>query len=309
MPPTASWNSPNAPISRIVARMTKHYILHAPKGLANPPTLLIMPGVNSGAYLFAPAVGYLGMTHRLVVLNPPGVGGVPLPVPFTTAGYARFALKVAEALGLDRFDLLGHSLGGFAAQDVARLAPDKVGNLILVSTSGGQPGTAQDVARMREHTGMTYWDLAAAIERDPHANLKHFFGKSYPVNQPEGYDDFIAQRQRNLPGSAVSFAQLSAGGLFTSMRWAHKIANPALVIHGSDDILVSAAGGRRLAQALPNARYMELYGVGHFPMLEHPGFYPAIKRYLGGHAEGVEPPRIRTGLFQRLYDRWFTFHG
>jgi pimeloyl-ACP methyl ester carboxylesterase len=288
--------------------MAQHYVLHQPKGAANPPTLMILPGVNSGAYLFMPAIGHLGLTHRIVILNPPGVAGVPMPVPFTAASYARYALKVAEALEIESFDLLGHSLGGFAAQELARLAPGKVNRLVLVSTSPGQPGTAQDIAAMRARTGKTYWDLSSAIEHDPHANMKVFFGKAFPVHHPEAYDHFIAQRQKHLPGTAVSFAQLSAGGLFTSARWAHKLDAPALVLHGGADILVSPAGGRLLSQLLPHARYMEFYDVGHFPMLEHPGFYPAVQRFLGGFAEGIEPPRPR-GFWQRLYDKWFVIHG
>lgn len=289
--------------------MVMTHIEHKPEGLSNPPTLVVLPGVNSGAYLFKPLVEQIGETHRLIILNPPGVAGVPLPLPFSVSSYAHHVLGLLKELGVERFALMGHSLGGFAAQQVAREARERIERLVLVGTGPGQPYTSQDMSGFVKATGMTYWELCRATEHAPHDHLRHLFGPRFPAVHPHEYDEFVKIRSKALPGKAVTLAQLMAGGVFSSARWAKDLAMPALVIHGGADILVSANSGRTLAQLLPNARYLEFFGVGHFPMLEHPGFYPALKRFLEGHVEGVEPPPMAKGFLGRMWDKWFIMHG
>jgi pimeloyl-ACP methyl ester carboxylesterase len=287
--------------------MPQPYVVHNPQ-VPNPPTLVVLPGVNSGPYLFHGAAEALGATHRLVVFNPPGTAGVPLPMPFSVAAYARGVVKALEKLNLSEMAILGHSLGGFAAQKVAMHLPSRVGKLVLVSTSPGQPHTARDVANIAKATGKQYWELMRAIESNPHGGLRPFFGKSWPVQSPDAYAAFIADRQRNLPPTTTTLAQMTAGGMFSSVRWVHKLTMPALVIHGNEDIMVSSAGGRLLAQRLPNARYLELFGTGHFPMLEHPGFYPAVARFLAGQEVGEKLAAPESWL-RKVYDKWFPLHG
>lgn len=287
--------------------MIQPFVIHQPPA-PNPLVLVILPGVNSGPYLFHGAASTLGKTHKLVIFNPPGTAGVPLPVPFSVAAYAKGVVQALEGLNLSHFSLLGHSLGGFAAQKVAMHMPSKVERLVLVSTSPGQPHTSRDVANIAKATGKQYWEVMRAIESNPHGGLRPFFGKSWPVQSPDAYAAFIADRQRNLPPTTTTLAQMTAGGLFSSMRWVHKLNMPTLVIHGNEDIMVSAEGGKLLAQRIAGARYLELFGVGHFPMLEHPGFYPAVARFLSGKAEGVELPPTGS-WFRKVYDRWFSLHG
>jgi pimeloyl-ACP methyl ester carboxylesterase len=287
--------------------MSHPYVVHNPR-IPNPPALAVLPGVNSGPYLFNGAVEALGATNRLIIFNPPGTAGVPLPVPFSVAAYAKGVVKVLDDLNLTEMSILGHSLGGFAAQKVAMHMPARVKKLILVSTSPGQPHTARDVANIAKATGKQYWELMRAIESNPHGGLRPFFGKSWPVQSPDAYAAFIADRQRNLPPTTTTLAQMTAGGMFSSIRWVHRLTMPALVIHGNEDIMVSPAGGRLLAQRLPNARYLEFFGTGHFPMLEHPGFYPAVARFLAGQEVGEKLAAPESWL-RKVYDKWFPLHG
>lgn len=290
-----------------MAPMNPLYVVHNPQ-VPNPPVLVVLPGVNSGPYLFVGASATLGTTHKLIMFNPPGTAGVPLPVPFSVAAYARSVVKALDDLNITAFALMGHSLGGFAAQKVAMHMPGKVSRLILVSTSPGQPHTTRDVANIAKVTGKQYWEVMRTIESNPHGGLRPFFGKSWPVQSPDAYAAYIADRQRNLPPTATTLAQLTAGGMFSSVRWVHKLTVPTLVIHGNEDIMVSPAGGRLLAQKIPDARYLEFFGVGHFPMLEHPNFYATVSHFLAGQQVG-EKLTAPTSWLQNFYDKWFTLHG
>lgn len=274
-----------------------------------PPVLVVLPGVNSGAYLFQPALQAFGATHHLLVLNTPGVDGMPLPLPFTVESYARLAAGVLAERGITSFSLLGHSLGGFAAQQLARMLPAQVERLVLVSTSMGQPDTARDLPLVKRKSGLDFWELAQAIGADPHTRMKTYFGDAFPQQNPQAYAAFISQRQHYLPKASVTLAHFSAGAAFSSRLWAGSLKVPTLVIHGTDDVMITPRAARRLARAIPQARYMELYGVGHFPMLEHAGFYPAVARFLAGHAEGTEAPPPEESWLKNMYNAWFKLHG
>lgn len=285
----------------------KPYLHHTPHDHA--PVLVVLPGVNSGPYLFEDIVPKLGQTHRIIVANPPGCGGTKLPTPLTAQVYAQTVLALLASLEVvGNFTLLGHSLGSFAAQELAKLVPERVERLVLVSTSIGQPYMARDTLQIAKHTGMSFWDLSRAIGKDAATHMKHFFGPAFPIQNHAGYMAFIAKRQANLASKTVTVAQFAAGGAFSSYAWAHTLTAPTLVIQGGADILTPPGSARVLAQRIPNARYVEFYGVGHFPMLEHEGFYPCVGRFLVGHVEG-EKLEDNPSLWQRFNRAWMNLHG
>lgn len=273
--------------------------------------ILILPGVNSGVYLFEAAKA-LFKDDDVLVLNPPGVGKPPmleLKLPFTPKAYAREALKIVENSGWDRFVLIGHSMGGYAAQELAMMVPDKIEKLILVSTSAGQPSTTRDVAAMPGKLRMSFWEMNQLIEKNPVEGMKPMFGKKYISHNAHAYEAFIKARTANLPGHAVSLAHLTAGGTFSSMAWIRRLNVPTLVIQGSDDVLITAASGKQLASMLPSAQYIELHGVGHFPMLEHADFWRYVKDFLSGNGAGQKVEPVASNSFWSKLREVLTRHG
>ncbi len=285
------------------------YILTHPK---NPPkgTILVLPGVNSAPYLFEGMQPTLGRDWRLMLLNPPGVGGAPFKMPFSVKTYAEYAIAQLEDAAISGpLAVLGHSLGSYTAQEVARMLqatphnPAHLRWLILVSSSMGQPYTAQDITRLQFKLGRSFWQTMKDVKADPAKGQRFLFG-SWPDRAPAPYAAFIAARQRMLPSDAVSLAQLNAGGMFSSLGWARKIAVPTLCIHGADDLLISAASGKALADRIPHARWLEYHDTGHFPMLEHPGFYTHIQQFLTETVTGKTPEPAKS-WFQRLRETFF----
>lgn len=288
--------------------MVRHACLdHNPTGAVG--TLVCLPGVNSGAYLFEDAVMWLGEKWRVIRMSVPGVDGVPLVLPFSPKTYARHVWGVLDGMGVTQpVVVLGHSMGGFAAQEMVRMAPHRVEKVILVSTSRGQPDMSADVASMQGKTGKSFWQMAEEIEKKPMVGMRPMFGSRFVTNSAESYMNFIKQREAHLPSVAARLAHLSAGGMFSSAMWVRKINCPALVIHGSDDILVRASSGRRLAQSLPQARWLELYGVGHFPMLENAQFWQHVGDFLSGAPMGNAVESSYPGILQRMKEFLFR-HG
>lgn len=280
---------------------------HNPTGSVG--TLVCLPGVNSGAYLFEDAVEWVGQTWRVIRMSVPGVDGVPLVLPFSPQSYARHVWGVLDGMGLKGpVIILGHSMGGFAAQEMVRMAPDRVDKLILVSTCRGQPDMGSDVAAMQSLLGKSFWQFAEDLEKDPFEGMKPLFGRRFVTDNHEMYRRFIQERDEHMPSVAARMAHLTAGGLFTSTLWAKKIMCPTLVIHGSDDILVRVGSGRKLAQNLPNGRWLELYGVGHFPMLENGQFWQFVADFIGGAPMGAVVESTFPSFWQRVKE-FFLRHG
>lgn len=246
-------------------------------------TLVCIPGLNSGSYMFTGARAVL--PHwRIVRFNTPGLPGVPLPLPFTARNYAEHVRKHLGLLQLGSQPLvvLGHSLGGYAAQELAHTWPNMVGKLILVGTSRGQPDTTRDMRELEDHLGQNFWAFSKAIDANPTETLKKFFGPDFAMRQPAVYTQFIQQRQAYMPPKTATLAQISAGGIFSSYRWVKQLVLPTLVIHGTADKLISFKSGQHLAAALPNGRLLALHEVGHFPPLEHPKFWQYVAEFCGG---------------------------
>lgn len=278
---------------------------HVPEGGARG-TLVCLTGVNSGAYLMHGAVQAMGDVWQVMRINTPGVDGMPLPIPFTPKAYARAVKDILDKEGVQEFVLLGHSLGGYAAQELARMLPERVQKLILVSTSRGQPDTAMDVAGMQKKLGVPFWEFQKQIQQNDAKGHEPLFGPEFARREPLVYQAFLDLRRAHLPAASVSLAHLSAGGMFSSATWVKRLKMPALVVHGTADILVSARSGRKLADALPQAQWLELFDVGHFPMLEYAGFWDKIRQFAEGRNLG-EAAVQGEGFWQKLWkDMWFS---
>jgi poly(3-hydroxyoctanoate) depolymerase len=264
--------------------------------------LVILPGVNSGLYLFAGCEALL--EREVIFFDTPGVGKEPLPLPFSPLAYAGQVLAELDRRKVKQFDLLGHSMGGFAAQELVRLVPERVRRLVLVSTGCGQPFTARDIMHLAKVTGRSYWQFQKEMEERPRETVRVIFGKGFAEQRPDIYGKFLKDNAAYKPGWSVTMAHVTAGGMFSSTGWVKSVRTPTLVIHGTDDPLVTVMSGRELARRLPNGRMMELLGVGHFPMLEHDRFYAYVQRFLDGEElVGTPPGEAEKAWWQRLGHR------
>lgn len=276
---------------------------YKPRGEA-AGVLVCLPGVNSSAYLLEGALEALP-DWRIIRVFPPGVDGAAMPFPFSVAAYAKQVLALLEELEITgKVVVFGHSLGGYAAQELARLAPEKIARLVLVSTSRGQPDTALDMTVFPRKTGISFWELNMLVGKDAAQGMAKLFGPGFAEREPAVFNTFIDQRSAHLPDKTVSLAQLSAGGAFSSIPCIHKVKTPALVVHGSADVLVSAAAGKKLARAMPHAAWLELYGVGHFPMLEHPHFWRKVADFVQSGENVGEELHENGGFVRKMWGFW-----
>jgi poly(3-hydroxyoctanoate) depolymerase len=229
--------------------------------------LLLITGLGASLELAEPFERELVKRgHQVVTFDAPGVGeSTPYLVPRRMRGVARTVAKMAAALGYDRMDVLGVSLGGVVAQQLAHESPDLVRRLILAATGpglGGVPGSPRvllALATPRRYYQPDYYRRIAPriygglARTDPDALLRGSVARFVERPSLRGY-----------------VGQLYAITGWTSLPWLHKLPQPTLVLNGDDDPIVPLVNGRILARRIPDARLHVLRGGGHLFLLERP---------------------------------------
>jgi pimeloyl-ACP methyl ester carboxylesterase len=233
---------------------------------AGPPVVLIH-GYTDNARDWVPLIPYLSKRYRLIVVDIRGHGRSDKP----ECCYARidFAYDIKllmDALHVARADVVGHSLGSMITQVLAEEWPDRVGKVVLISSTGGpRPGSQPKKPA---------FDFAAEIRKlkepiDPDSPfMVAWWDSPKPVNP-----DFIRRQRRDAAQIplAVWLAVLDQGANFADLqRNLPKLQAPALLLWGSDDPIMEEEGRQTLREALPSADVKVFDGLGHNPFWEDP---------------------------------------
>ena len=222
------------------------------------PLLFLHPGI--GIDPAAPVLDRLAEGARLIAPSHPGFGGSEQPRSFTTIDdLAYFYLDLLDQLDLSGVTLVGVSLGGWIAAELAVKSTQRLSRLVLANAVGIKVGDREtrDIA-----------DIFAVTEPE-------FNALAY-------YDPAIAARDyKAMPDAAV---RTIARNREATARYAwspymhdpklkdrlHRIRIPTLFLWGTADRIVSEAYGRAYCAAIPGARFETIERAGHFPHIEQP---------------------------------------
>lgn len=227
--------------------------------------MLLIQGVGAIGRAWQPQIEALASDHAVLAFDNRGIGASsPGAVPLSIEAMAADALAVADAAGAARFDVVGHSMGGVIAQQVALSASSRVRSLSLLCTfARGAQGARLSwdllVAGLRSRIGprsarrrafvelvMTREYLARADRGALEATLADLFGRDLADQPP------------------IVMAQLKAMGRYDALdRLASLASIPTLVVSAAQDRIALPAFGRQLAAAIPGARYIEIAEAGH----------------------------------------------
>lgn len=205
--------------------------------------------------------------HHLVLVDLPGHGRSDKSwTPYTMPRLARAVLDVLDDVGAESAFVIGNSLGGATALEVARIAPARVERLVLLGAPGGAP-MSEALTRLQRQavTPMNLETLTPSAWR-----LGVWFGVRSPEARQELQD--LLQEIHGAPDWPAG-ARSSAAVFDAVMRYhpdLSTIRTPALVVHGAGDFVVPARFSRALAEGLPNGQRVQLERCGHVPQLECP---------------------------------------
>ena len=242
--------------------------LHVERRGAGEPLLLIQGMTGHSLHWGEGFLTTLEGDFELILYDHRGVGrSAPYSEPFAIADLAADALGLLDALEVERAHVLGISMGGMVAQELALAAPERVATLTLGATYCGGEGSQFTDERVVN-------DLAMAILSGD-AERKLLAGWGFNVSPEfanadgnfERFSELAAAYPVALPMVMAQVQAIIAHD--TSTRLA-EIAAPTLVVHGTADQMLAPANGELVASLIPGARLELLDGVGHLFFWEQP---------------------------------------
>jgi pimeloyl-ACP methyl ester carboxylesterase len=245
------------------------------------PPLVFMPHFRAGMDHWDPAVTDGFAANRPVVLfDNAGVAGSSGETPDTIEAMADHAATFIAELGLSPVDVLGFSIGGYVAQALIMRHPFLVRRLVLVGTGprSGEPATDPKVGELGASTDPTTGETGLD------AFLYLFFRPS-ASSQAAGQAFWDRRHLRkddvDPPSSPQTMAAQRAA--ITAWRGALRehtadlaaIAQPALVVNGSHDIMIPTVNAYTLSQVIPNAQLILYPDSGHASLFQYPELFVA----------------------------------
>lgn len=227
------------------------------------PALLLLQGIGYARWSWDPIVPALAERFHVLSFDNRGIGesDVP-PPPYSARQLAEDGMAVLDDAGVEGAHVVGASLGGMAAQELAAGYPERVERLVLACTTPGGAGAlpmpAQTVALMQE---------AATLA--PDVALRRFVENALAPNADESLvADLFDRRVANPPDPIGWQGQAAAGMGFDGS--ALEIHAPTLILHGTEDAVVDPGNAALLAERIPGARVELFSGCGHLFFWEQP---------------------------------------
>ena len=199
----------------------------------------------------------------LMALMTAAATGKPIALAYTLDDMADDAVGLIDALGFDAAHFVGASMGGMIVQTVAIRHPARVRSLVsIMSTTGNPslpPARPELLARL---AGPAPVGREASLEAGVEM-WKMISGPGYPFDEPavRARSALMYDRSNHPEGQARQLAAIMAHGNRTPKL--ASVRAPTLVIHGTDDPLVSVEGGKDTAAAIPGAELLLIPGMGH----------------------------------------------
>ncbi len=242
------------------------------------PWLVLIQGMGLDRSGWEPVLGDLQRRFRLVLVDNRASGLSDPARRFTVADMAGDIVAVLDAAGVRRTHVLGASLGGMVAQELAVTHPERVDGLVLACTTPGWPSAypmpRSSVRLMAATAGLT---AEAAMRRHTENALS-----ARTVQQHPELLDRLIELQRVRPADpGARPAQAAAGALYIGGGRQRRIGARTLVLQGAADTVVDPRNARLLADRIPGARLVMFPELGHLLFWDDPaGFAAAAVSFL-----------------------------
>jgi 3-oxoadipate enol-lactonase len=238
------------------------------------PWLVLVQGVGFDADAWSPVLGRLRRRFRLVVVDNRGVGDSDeAPGWYGVADMAADVVAVLDAEHIETAHVMGVSLGGMVAQDLAITHPERVDRLVLVSTTPGWPFTFPLPAPSGRLLALnTVLPRRTAARRQ----VRNMVSRDSIASRPQLVEQMSAylDARRNAPRTGRQ--QLLAGATYVGGLRQHRISAPTLVLHGTADTVADPRNAGVLAAQIPQSRLVMFPDAGHLLFWESPERFCAV---------------------------------
>jgi 3-oxoadipate enol-lactonase len=232
-----------------------YFELHGPD---DGSALILLEGLGGDIPGWRRNVPHLAARHRVIAYDFRGNGRSDTPdEPMTMGTFVEDTIGLLDDLKVGRAHVYGQSFGGMVAQELALTYPDRVRSLVLAATHAG-PGSAERVRT-----------AVAKVPKDrPYLALySDAFAREHPDHVAE--DILVGSQRPQAPHAGRRQWEAMQG--WSSYERLGRIGCPTLVLHGTEDRLVSVENAPVLAERIPGAEVFLLEGAGHVYHSEQPG--------------------------------------
>ena len=241
------------------------------------PWMVLVQGLGFDRTGWAPVVRGLRAHFALILVDNRGSGRSDQPGRrLAVADMAKDVLAVLDAAGVARATVVGASLGGMIAQEVAIMDGARVATLVLACTTPGWPFAfpmPSESMALLSATGRMPAEVA--LRR----HVENALAPETVRRRPDVVERLVAHQSSRRGGGSGWYAQMAAGARFGGLRQS-SITAPTLVLHGTEDRVVDPRNARLLADRIPHARLEMLPGLGHLFFWEAPQvFVDAVTRF------------------------------
>ena len=247
------------------------------RGAGEP--LLLIHGLGYARWGWEPVLPELAARFDVLLFDNRGIGESDAPPgPYTVEQLAADAVQVLDEAGVERAHVVGTSLGGMVAQELALSYPERVDRLVLACTTPGGSG-----AHPMPQGTVALIALAATLEPDVALRryVENALAPATPTEHPALVEEILAHRLAAPQDPVAWVAQASAGAAFDRFDRMAEIAAVTLVQTGTEDGVVDPRNSELLAEAIPSARLERFAGAGHLFFWEQPeAFVESVTRFL-----------------------------
>ncbi len=228
--------------------------------------LVMIRGYSSSLKMWLFQVPDFSKEFEFVLFDNRGAGETDKPdTPYSIRMFADDTIGLMDALEIDSAHILGISMGGMIAQEIALNHPERIKKLILCATTVGAKGVNASL------------EIVSMIVRDPSMSEEEFYKRMVPVittkeileNKKDLVEKVFRMYVENAAPEYANRRQIEAIMFFDSYDLIQRINAPTLVLHGEDDVLVPPDNARILAERIPNANLVFIKG-GHLYNMEYP---------------------------------------
>jgi aminoacrylate hydrolase len=261
------------------------------------PAVLLIQGVGVIGAGWGPQINALSARFRTIAFDNRGIGSSALgDAPLTIEAMADDALGIADAAGLDRLHVVGHSMGGLIAQQVALKARRRIKSLSLLCTfangmdaSRMSPGMLLSALRLRIGSrAMRRQAMLSLVMPEPYLRSVDRVQLAARVGRLFGRD--LAEQPPIVMKQLRAMSRYNAAPRLAELRGV-----PTLVVSGSFDRIARPEFGRALADGIGGARYVEMKDAGHALPIQCAG---ALNALLADHIDRAEQIALRLDRTQ-----------
>jgi 3-oxoadipate enol-lactonase len=259
------------------------------RGRGSP--LILIQGVGVGRWGWEPVADRLARRFQVVTIDNRGIGASDAPPGhYSTRMMADDVLAVLDHAGIQRASLVGTSLGGMIAQELALAHPERVNRLVLVATiPGGSRSRPMPLPTTYLFAWAPFMTSQAKLQQFVHATL----GPETLRRRPKVARRLAARKLAHPQSQQAWRAQTEAGMLFNPLGRQRRITQPTLVVQGTADQVVDPANAEVLAGLVPAARVQRFDGAGHLLYWEQPKrFVRVVTDFLTDPATDARVPAI-----------------